>query len=180
MKHFSIKQFACRLWCKMTEEVVENIEALVTNVLDPVYENFSELVSMDEQSEEERANLIKVNAGYICKKHLAELGLSMRSQHNTGEAADICAEPKNYTNMMEWREANRLLASLIIKNGKFDVLILVNVGEEDLNPQWLHVSFSRSVNRGRVQKKLAGKRGYVDLTTDEICELLGPKFKAKK
>lgn len=178
MKHFSLKQFACRLWCKMPEEVTENIEALVVNILDPVFEMFSKFVgSSDEQSEEEPVNPIKVNAGYICKKHITELGMSSRSAHTTGEAADICAEPKLYSNMMAWREANRLLASLVIKNGKFDTIILVNVGEDNLNPQWVHVAFSRSVNRGKVMKKITGQKDYVELTTDDICELLGTGFK---
>lgn len=173
MKNYSIKQFACRCWCKMPEVVKENLEALVANVLDPVFEKFSKLVGFDELPEEERRSPIKINAGYICRKHLAELGLSNRLQYDNGEAADISAEPKYYSHMMEWREANRQLAGLVIKNGKFDTIILVNVGEGDLNPQWVHVSYSRSINHGKVMKKIAGQRGYVELTTSEICELLG-------
>ena len=180
MKHFSIKQFGCRPWCKMPEEVQENIEAMVTNVLDPVFEKYSKRLGWDELPEEERVSPIKINAGYICKNHLAELGLPSRSQHALGEAADICVESKGYQNMMEWREANRQLAGLVIRNGRFDTIILVNVGEKDLNPQWVHVSYSRSLNRGKVMKKIAGEKGFVDLTTDEICELLGAGFKPVK
>ena len=179
MKNFSIEQFACRCWCKMPDVVKENLEALVVNILDPVFEKFSKLVGYDEMPEEERRNPIKINAGYICRKHLAELGLSNRLQYDKGEAADISAEPKYYSNMMGWREANRQLAGMVIKNGKFDTIILMNVGEDNLNPQWLHVTYSRSVNRGKVMKKITGQKEYIDLTTDEIASLLGQRFKIK-
>ena len=81
--------------------------------------------------------------------------------------------------MMGWREANRQLAGMVIKNGKFDTIILMNVGEDNLNPQWLHVTYSRSVNRGKVMKKITGQKEYIDLTTDEIASLLGARFKVK-
>ena len=179
MNNFSIKQFACRCWCNMPDVVRENLEALVANILDPVVENFSKQVGFDELPEEERRSPIKINAGYICRKHLAELGLSNRLQYDKGEAVDVSAEPKYYSNMMEWREANRLLAGMVIKNGKFDTIILVNVGEDNLNPQWLHITYSRSVNRGIVKKKISGQNDYIDLMTEEIASLLGSNFKVK-
>lgn len=71
-----------------------------------------------------------------------------------------------------------MIGGVIIKNGKFDQLILENVGEHDLLPTWIHVSFRRGGgNRGQVLKKIAGKKGYQALTSDEICSLLGSRFK---
>ena len=136
MKHFSINQFSCQYWCGMPNVVKENLEALVVNILDPVYEKFSKLLGFDELPEERRKSPIKINAGYICRKHLAELGLSNRLQFDKGEAADISAESMYYQNMKEWREANRMLAGLVVKNGKFDQLIIY--------PTFVHVSYKKN------------------------------------
>ena len=172
MKHFSINQFSCQYWCGMPNVVKENLEALVVNILDPVYEKFSKLLGLDELPEERRKSPIKINAGYICRKHLAELGLSNRLQFDKGEAADISAESMYYQNMKEWREANRLLAGLVVKNGKFDTICLMNVDENKLNPLWLHVTHSRLMNRGKVMKKIQGQKDFVDLTMEEIESLI--------
>ena len=80
--------------------------------------------------------------------------------------------------MLEFKTQNKEIARLIVKGGRFDQLILENVDENDLLPAWVHVSWRRGgPNRGQVLKKVVGKAGYQMLTTDEICELLGPGFK---
>ena len=168
MQYFKMKEFECRCWCGMPEEAKVNIEAMVSNVLDPVRAKFGKP--------------IKVNSGYRCKKHNAEVGGSPRSQHmcqGGSAAADICAEPRGYTNMTDWKQANMEIAGLIVKNGKFDQIILENVGANDLKPKWVHVSFNRNMNRGQVLKKVAGQKGYAALTADEISKLLGGGFRAK-
>lgn len=137
----------------------------MNNVLDPVRAAFGKP--------------IKVNGGYRCEKHNKEVGGAKNSQHLLGQAADIAAEHSGYANMAAWKEANMEIARLILKNGKFDQLILENVGENDLLPQWLHVSYNPRLCRGQVLKKVAGKAGYQVVSKDEICKLLGAGFKPK-
>lgn len=167
MKYFTKRELQCRCCRQLPDEARMNIEALADNVLDPVRAKFGKP--------------IKVNSGYRCERHNRAVGGAKQSQHmcqGGAAAADICAEMKGYANMSDWKQANKELADLIIKNGKFDQLILENVGENDLLPAWVHVSWRRGgPNRGEVLKKVVGKAGYQMLTTDEICELLGPGFK---
>lgn len=164
MKNFKKSEFECKCCRELPADAWMNIDALV-GMLDSVRDKFG--------------RPIKVNSGYRCEKHNRKVGGARNSQHMTGEAADIAAEHNGYTNMTAWKEANRLIAGLIIREGKFDQLILENVGEKDLLPQWVHVSFSRRYNRGQVLKKIAGQVGYQALTTEEIASLMGPNFKAK-
>ena len=82
--------------------------------------------------------------------------------------------------MLEFKIQNMEIARLIVKGGRFDQLILENVGENDLLPAWVHVSWRRGgPNRGQILKKVAGKAGYQVVTKDEVCKLLGVVFKAK-
>ena len=157
MQYFKMKEFECRCWCKMPEEVHENIEAMVTNVLDPARAMFG--------------NPIKVNSGYRCERHNRAVGGAQRSQHLCGQAADIAAESRNYGSTEDWKQANMEIARLIIKNGKFDQLILENVGSNDLKPRWVHVSYNPRLCRGQVLKKVEGQKRCVALTTDEIHRL---------
>lgn len=165
MKYFKVNEFVCRCCRQLPEDEMENIEALAERVLDPVREKFG--------------RPIKVNSGYRCEKHNRKVGGARNSQHMAGEAADIAAESKGYANMSEWKQANMEIARLIIKNGRFDQLILENVGEHDLLPTWVHISYKcrGGVNRGQIMKKVVGKAGYAALTTDEICKLLRPGFR---
>ena len=163
MRYFKESEMKCHCCRQLPEEYKMNAYALVDNLLDPVRSKFGKP--------------IKVNSFYRCKKHNSEVGGSPRSQHLVAEAADVAAETKGYANMEAWKLANMEIAGLIIKNGKFDQMILENVGEKDLLPTWVHVSYSRKLNRGQILKKVAGKAGYAVVTTDEICKLLGTNFK---
>ena len=165
MKYFSLNEFRCKCCKELPADAWMNTEHLVNNVLDPVRAAFGKP--------------IKVNSGYRCEKHNKEVGGAKNSQHVLGQAADIAAEHSGYANMTAWKEANMEIARLILKNGKFDQLILENVGENDLLPQWLHVSYNPRLCRGQVLKKVAGKAGYQVVSKDEICKLLGAGFKPK-
>jgi hypothetical protein len=165
MEFFQEKEFACKCCRKLPPFEKENIEALVRNLLDPVRKEFG--------------RPIKVNSGYRCSNRNAAVGGAKNSQHLRGEAADIAAESRGYANMAAWKEGNQDIARLIIKRGRFDQLILEGVGENDLLPTWIHVSYSRKCCRGQVLKKVAGQVGYQALTTEEIASLIGPNFKAK-
>ena len=162
MMYFDLKEFRCKCCGQLPEDEQAFIEELVRNVLDPVRGKFGKP--------------IKVNSGYRCEKHNAKVGGARHSQHMRGQAADICTGEK-VANMTEFKAQNLEIARLIVKNGRFDQLILENVGENDLMPLWVHVSFNPQLNRGRVMKKVAGKEGYPLLTTEEICKLLGGNFR---
>lgn len=158
MKWFDLNEFKCKCCKQLPAEAWMHVEYLGDNVLDPVRDVFG--------------RAIKVNSGYRCEKHNRKVGGAKHSQHLYGQAADIAAERSGYANMIAWKEANQEIARLIIKNGKFDQLILENVGENDLLPQWVHVSYNPRLNRGQILKKVTGLTGYPALTTDEIKQLL--------
>ena len=166
MRNFVVGEFQCKCCGDLPENARSNEVALVDNLLDQVRDVFG--------------HEIKVNSGYRCPRHNAKVGGVKNSQHLTGEAADICAETRGYRNIMDWKMANQDIVRAILKVGRFDQLILENVGEKDLLPTWVHVSFSRRGNRGQVMKKVVGKKGYSNLSTEEICKLLGAGFITKR
>ena len=165
MRNFVVGEFQCKCCGDLPENARSNEVALGDNLLDQVRDVFG--------------HEIKVNSGYRCPRHNAKVGGVKNSQHLTGEAADICAETRGYQNITDWKMANQDIVRAILKVGRFDQLILENVGEKDLLPTWVHVSFSRRGNRGLVMKKVIGKAGYQALTAEEICKLLGAGFITK-
>ena len=124
-----------------------NLEALVENVLDP--------------ARAEIGHAVGVSSGFRCKRvNDAIPGSSKTSQHVKGEAADLVAGGPH---------ENLTLAQIIIRQGKFDQLILENVGRKDLWPQWVHVSYKRNGrNRGEILKKVAGVKGYAVVGRSEV------------
>ena len=119
MKNFKKSEFECKCCRELPADAWMNTDALVANLLDPVRDRFGKP--------------IKVNSGYRCEKHNRKVGGSPRSQHlcqNGSAAADITVEHSGYTNTAAWKEANKQIAGLIIKNGKFDA-----VGACELQPQ---------------------------------------------
>ena len=146
MKYFTINELcrsgrAEKLGIKNvpTVEEMENLTALVNEVLDP--------------AREEIGHSLRVSSGFRCKAvNDAIPGSSKTSQHTKGEAADLVAGDK---------KENLKLAQIIIRQGKFDQLILENVPWAYLTPEWVHVSYKRNgQNRGQVLKKIAGRTGY--------------------
>lgn len=122
MKYFTIKEL-----CKSStatykginntpnSEIVNNLEQLVDNILDPLRENYGKPII--------------VNSGYRCDTLNKAVGGSNTSQHKYGLAADITAGS---------RLENRRLFALIQKmNLPFDQLI------DEKNYSWIHVSFSK-------------------------------------
>ena len=126
----------------MPAEVEANIEALVSNVLDPLRDEYGKP--------------IYVNSGYRCEKHNKAVGGVPRSQHMLGQAADISLRLTAYGLQDELMK----LARIIVTQGRFDQLILY--------PTFLHVSYKRNgMNRHRVLKKTA--TGYAEISHREIC-----------
>lgn len=161
MKNFAEKEMKCKCCGQLPEEARMNGMALVDNILDPVRDKFGRPV--------------KVNSFYRCMRNNIRCGGAKNSQHlcqGNSAAADVCTGVKT-ANMQEFKTQNMEIARLIVKGGKFDQLILENVGENDLLPAWVHVSWRRGgPNRGQILKKVVGKAGYPTLTTDEIKRLL--------
>lgn len=117
MRYYKMEEFKCR--CCSRVAYPENIETLVNNVLDPAREKLG--------------MPIMVNSGYRCPKHNAEVGGVQRSQHLTGEAADVSAGST---------QANERLAKIIEENGRYDQLI--RYLDARGNIRFIHVSWKRN------------------------------------
>ena len=101
-----------------------NLTALVANVLDPLREAYGKP--------------IVVSSGFRCPKLNRVVGGVAKSQHTTGEAADIHT-------LSDYPSDNKKLFQLIQKLGlPFDQLI------DEYNYNWIHVSFSLGRNRKQI------------------------------
>ena len=119
MKYFTINELTRSTTARLngidntpSQQVINNLTALVDNVLDPLREAWGKP--------------IHVNSGYRCKALNTAVGGVPASQHMLGEAADITAGS---------REANRQLYSLM-RQLKLPVDQAIN--EYDF--RWIHVS----------------------------------------
>ena len=121
---------------KPTPDIVAALQRLVTNVLDPLREEWG-------------APII-VTSGYRSVKLNTAVGGARGSQHTYGQAADI-------RTVSDRPEDNRKLRDLLIKlNLPFDQLI------DEYNCDWLHVSYRAAGNRGQIlsAKWVKGKTVY--------------------
>ena len=128
MKWFALKEFvksntAAGLGINNnpSEDVKKNIELLVEKILDPLREKFGKPII--------------VTSGYRCKELNKAVGGAAKSQHMSGEAADI-------RTVEDSKSANKELFNLIIELGlPFDQLI----NEHDYD--WVHVSYGKRNRR---------------------------------
>ena len=128
MRWFALKEFvksntAARLGINNnpSEDVKKNIELLVEKILDPLREKFGKPII--------------VTSGYRCKELNKAVGGAAKSQHMSGEAADI-------RTVEDSKRANKELFNLIIELGlPFDQLI----NEHDYD--WVHVSYGKRNRR---------------------------------
>lgn len=135
MKYFSIKELtksetATRLKIDNTPtaEVIDNLTALVDNVLDPLRELYGKP--------------IHISSGYRCPRLNKAVGGVANSQHLTGQAADINQGS---------HEENRRLFIYLEEYCTFDQLLWENGGA------WVHVSF-RKDGKNRQQVKRITKK----------------------
>ncbi len=135
MKYFSIKELtksetATRLKIDNTPtaEVIDNLTALVDNVLDPLRELYGKP--------------IHISSGYRCPRLNKAVGGVANSQHLTGQAADINQGS---------HEENRRLFIYLEEYCTFDQLLWENGGA------WIHVSF-RKDGKNRQQVKRITKK----------------------
>lgn len=126
MKHFTLAEMlrtGTNLPNIPTWEVVDNLRALIENVLIPAREALGAP--------------IHVNSGYRSPEVNKAVGGAKNSQHVLGEAADLTTDTK---------EGNKLLFQALLKVSMFDQLI----DEKDFS--WIHVSFRKGKNRLEVLK----------------------------
>lgn len=131
MKYFTLNELTASAAAKRKgidnspdAKVRANLTALVTNVLDPLREEYGQP--------------IVVTSGYRCAKLNKVLGGVAKSQHVKGEAADI-------RTLSDTPEDNKKLFNLIIKlKLPFDQLI------DEYGYNWVHVSYSQGSNRKQV------------------------------
>ena len=123
MKYFTIKEL-----CKSTtathkgidnspnSEIVNNLEQLVENILDPLRTEYGKPIN--------------INSGYRCEALNKAVGGSKTSYHRFGLAADITAGSKS---------ENKKLFELAQKlNLPYDQLI------DESNFSWIHISYSKT------------------------------------
>lgn len=117
-------------------EVVNNLMALVDNILQPLREYMG--------------ITIRVSSGYRSPDLNRAIGGSKTSQHMVGEAADLICPGKN-AKMFHYIKDNLPFDQLIWEFGT------------DKEPQWVHVSFSKKNRRGEVlvAKKNGKKTVYL-------------------
>ena len=116
----------------------ENLKKLCENVLQPIRDHFSCVVS--------------VSSGYRSPVLCAAIGAKSTSQHARGEAADFEI----------FGVSNKELADWIHYNTNYDQLILEYWNESDPNSGWVHCSYSESNNRRQYLRayKENGKTKY--------------------
>ena len=128
-------------------EYEKNLVALTEKVLDP--------------ARKEWGCAINVTSGFRCAELNKAVGGVGKSQHLTGEAADIVSGGKKVG-----RQYNHDIGVIIARQGHFDQLIFEDCGKNDLLPKWIHVSHSRTKNRGQILKMVGGK--YTAITRKDL------------
>ena len=101
----------------------EYLKSLCVNVLQPVRDHFSHVVS--------------ISSGYRSPELCTAIGSKTTSQHAKGEAADFEI----------FGVSNKELADYINENLEYDQLILEYWKESDPNSGWVHCSYKSEGNR---------------------------------
>ena len=109
-----------------TKEVVENLDELIRNVLDPVRGIVGEPVT--------------VNSGYRCPRLNKAVGGVATSQHVKGEAADITLRDK---------KQNKRLWDAAIIHGVYDQVIWEKGC--DAYPDWIHISYRTPMRKQKLR-----------------------------
>ena len=120
MKYFTIEELTRSTTARLrginntpSQQVIDNLTALVDNVLDPLRQAWGKP--------------IKVNSGYRCRALNKAVGGVPASQHLLGQAADITGGSQ---------EANRELYSLL---KRLNLPVDQAINEYDF--RWLHISY---------------------------------------
>ncbi|MCS6818356.1 MAG: D-Ala-D-Ala carboxypeptidase family metallohydrolase [Chitinophagales bacterium] len=120
---------------KPSGPVIANLKALCENLLQPLREQLRKS--------------IQVTSGYRCKRLNTAIGGSAKSQHLTGQAADIVVEGLSTEQLYQRIKKSKILFDQLIQ--EFD--------------QWVHISYnpSRAKNRRQCLRavKENGKTKYL-------------------
>ena len=116
----------------------ENLKSLCVNVLQPIRDYFSKVVT--------------ISSGYRSPELCTAIGSKITSQHARGEAADFEI----------FGVSNKELADYINENLDYDQLILEYWKKEDPNSGWVHCSYTNGNNRKQYLRayKEDGKTKY--------------------
>jgi len=106
----------------------ENLKRLCVNVLQPVRDHFSKVVT--------------ISSGYRSPELCTAIGSKITSQHAKGQAADFEI----------FGVSNKAVADYIDSELHYDQLILEYWNESDPNSGWVHCSFSQGNNRKQYLK----------------------------
>ena len=131
---------------KMPNGIDENMAALVAEVLEPVMASYGKAIDFIE--------------GFVCPKRCQLEKQKLLRLHVKGDAVKISAEGLQGNDL---RLENLEIARAIIRNGKWDLMVLVDTTMTGIGPKSVFVSYSRGKNRGAVMKTVEGK--------DELEEL---------
>jgi len=100
-----------------SEDHINNLERLATNILQPVRDHFAKVVS--------------ISSGYRSTELCLEIGSSINSQHASGQAADFEI----------FGVSNKEVADWIVDNLNFDQCILEFWNPDEPNSGWVHCSY---------------------------------------
>ena len=130
-ENFSLNEFTKSLTATRREipnvptgEHLENLKALVTNVLQPI--------------RDAKGMPIRITSGYRSPRLNTAIGGYANSQHCKGEAADFEINGVDNYELAKW------ISTFI---PEFDQIILEFYTPEDKNSGWIHCSYSRVKNR---------------------------------
>ena len=108
-----------------SEDHINNLERLATNILQPVRDHFAKVVS--------------ISSGYRSVELCLEIGSSINSQHASGQAADFEI----------FGVSNKEVADWIVDNLNFDQCILEFWNPDEPNSGWVHCSYKTDEDNRR-------------------------------
>ena len=111
-----------------SENIVKHLESLAVNILQPLRDAIK--------------TPVHVNSGFRCERVNTSIGGATKSQHLSGQAADI----EDFKNGNEF-----LLRKIVEMKLPFDQLI------NEFNYQWVHVSFDPKRNRRQILEAVKDK-----------------------
>ncbi len=123
-------------------EIVENLRALVVNILQPLRDAMGTAIS--------------INSGYRCPSLNRSIGGARNSQHMTGHAADIV----DFTNGNEF-----LFRKIKELELPFDQMI------DEFGFRWVHISYDPTRNRRQILQAVKDAAGRTIYVTPDVMAL---------
>jgi len=135
-----------------SEEHLANLKEVGQNVFQPLRDHFGVPIG--------------ITSGYRSPVLNKRIGGANRSQHTKGEALDIDADIYGKIN-------NTDIFNFILNELEFDTLIAEF--EDDGHPAWVHVSYRRESNRGKVlvATRIDGRTRYIKYSQEVWDSLYG-------